>query len=311
MNKTLTGLHHITAIAGDAKANVEFYTKTLGLRLVKKTVNFDDPTAYHLYFADKEGTPGTVLTFFYWGDIPRGRRGAGEITATAFTVAAGSLDFWRDRLKGLGIVVSDLPVRFGESGIGFQDPDGMELELIESETSLDWKAWRTESVPEDKAIRGFHSATGTVKRLEDTRVLVEDLLGMEEISREGSRVRFGLGTGGPGRWVDFVVDENAPRALQGAGTVHHIAYATPNDATQVDLRERLQNEFLGVSPVMDRNYFHSIYFREPQGILFEVATEGPGFAVDEPVETLGEALKLPEMYEGKRAEIERVLVPLD
>ncbi len=311
MNTKLTGLHHITAIAGDAKTNVAFYTDLLGLRMVKKTVNFDDPTAYHLYFADERGTPGTVLTFFYWGDIPRGRPGIGQVSATAFTVPQGALSFWKERLAEKGIATSNLPTRFGESGIGFQDPDGMPLELMESESSLNLVPWVRDDIPEGVAIRGFHSATGIIGDLTDTEILLKDLLGMGELEREGNRVRYRIAEGGAGRIVDFVVDPSAPRALQGAGTVHHIAYATATDEDQETLRESLHNAFLGVSPVMDRNYFHSIYFREPQGILFEVATEGPGFAVDEPVETLGEALKLPAMYESRRADIEKALVPLN
>lgn len=299
-----TGLHHITAIAGDPRKNVSFYRDLLGLRLVKQTVNFDDPSTYHLYYGDRVGTPGTAITFFPWGDLPRGRQGAGLVVATAFSIAPGSLGFWKERLEKAGVTPRDLPVRFGEPGLRLEDPDGLVLELIETDKALGVKPWAPDGISESVAIHGFHSATGLLRSETETDLLLTQLLGAEEIGREGNRIRYALGEPGAGHYLDLAIDETAGRPLQGKGTVHHIAFSTPDDASQEALRKALLEANLGVSPVMDRNYFHSIYFREPQGILFEVATEGPGFAIDEPEVTLGESLKLPGYYESQRELIE-------
>lgn len=306
-----TGLHHITAIAGDPVANVGFYRDLLGLRLIKRTVNFDDPSTYHLYFGDRTGTPGTAMTFFPWGDLPSGRAGAGMVVATAFAVSPGALAFWKARLDERGISWSALPERFGEPGIRFSDPDGLVLELLETASPISADPWTAEKIPPEAAIRGFHSATGLVREQAGTAAVLKDLLGARETGREGNRIRYAFGDGGPGRRMDLVVDPEAPRPLQGKGTVHHIAYGVPDDPGQQALRTELVEARLQVSPVMDRNYFHSIYFREPSGMLFEVATDGPGFAVDEPEERLGATLMLPAQYEPHRAEIERRLPPLD
>ena len=306
----LTGLHHITAIAGDPRRNVAFYTGTLGLRLIKRTVNFDDPSTYHLYYGDHVGTPGSVLTFFPWAGIRRGRPGTGQAYATAFAVPAGSLNFWRTRLLAHGVTPSAITPRFGDEVISFQDPDGLVLELIASAESDTRTAPSHPEVSAAQGIRGFHSVTLAVAAAAPTAALLTQVMGYRATANTDQRTRFSVAGGGPGTYVDLLVDPKQPRGTSGAGTVHHIAFRTPDDATQASALASLQELNLGVSPVMDRNYFHSIYYREPAGILFEIATDHPGFTIDEPLATLGTALKLPAQYESQRAAIEAHLPPL-
>lgn len=306
----LTGLHHITAIAGDPRRNVAFYTGTLGLRLIKRTVNFDDPSTYHLYYGDHVGTPGSVLTFFPWAGIRRGRPGTGQAYATAFAVPAGSLNFWRTRLLAHGVTPSAITRRFGDEVISFQDPDGLVLELIASAESDTRTAPSHPEVSAAQGIRGFHSVTLAVAAAAPTAALLTQVMGYRATANADHRTRFSVAGGGPGTYVDLLVDPKLPRGTSGAGTVHHIAFRTPDDATQASALASLQELNLGVSPVMDRNYFHSIYYREPAGILFEIATDHPGFTIDEPLATLGTTLKLPAQYESQRAAIEAHLPPL-
>jgi glyoxalase family protein len=306
----LTGLHHITAIAGNPRRNVAFYTGTLGLRLIKRTVNFDDPSTYHLYYGDHVGTPGSVLTFFPWAGIRRGRPGTGQAYATAFAVPAGSLNFWRTRLLAHGVTPSAITRRFGDEVISFQDPDGLVLELIASAESDTRTAPSHPEVSAAQGIRGFHSVTLAVAAAAPTAALLTQVMGYRATANADHRTRFSVAGGGPGTYVDLLVDPKLPRGTSGAGTVHHIAFRTPDDATQASALASLQELNLGVSPVMDRNYFHSIYYREPAGILFEIATDQPGFTIDEPHATLGTALKLPAQYESQRAAIEAHLPPL-
>lgn len=306
----LTGLHHITAIADDPRRNVAFYTGTLGLRLIKRTVNFDDPSTYHLYYGDHVGTPGSVLTFFPWAGIRRGRPGTGQAYATAFAVPAGSLNFWRTRLLAHGVTPSAITRRFGDEVISFQDPDGLVLELIASAESDTRTAPSHPEVSAAQGIRGFHSVTLAVAAAAPTAALLTQVMGYRATANADHRTRFSVAGGGPGTYVDLLVDPKLPRGTSGAGTVHHIAFRTPDDATQASALASLQELNLGVSPVMDRNYFHSIYYREPAGILFEIATDHPGFTIDEPLATLGTALKLPAQYESQRAAIEAHLPPL-
>jgi len=307
----VAGIHHITAITGDARRNLAFYRDTLGLRLVKRTVNFDDPGTYHFYFADRTGTPGTVFTTFPWGDAPRGQRGTGEVSAAAYTVPAGALPAWRERLAKRGVTGRDGGTRFGEPVLGFDDECGGGVELIESASlPAGVNPWSGDGVPATAAIRGFHTPTLVVRRAGPTQAVLEQLLGFRERGVEGSRRRLVAGAGGPGRQVDLVEGGAGP-ARPGAGSVHHIAFRVSDDATQLALREVLAAAGLAVSEVRDRNYFHSIYFREPGGILFEVATDVPGFTVDESEADLGRALKLPAQYESRRAAIERALPALD
>ncbi len=303
------GIHHITAMASDARRNLAFYTQILGLRLVKQTVNFDDPGTYHLYYANYEGAPGTVLTFFPWPGLRRGRPGTGQVYATAFSIPAGSLPYWQERLRSHQLALAAPVQRIGGNVIGFADPDGLILELIE--TAGDPRPPTPHpDIPAAHAIRGFHSATLALSQPDETAALLTGLMGYRESRREANRVRYAAGDGQPGTFVDVLVDPSLPRGLNGAGTVHHIAYRTPDDATELRAKALLERNGFQVSPVMDRNYFHSIYYREPEGILFEIATDPPGFTVDESLEQLGSGLRLPAKYEARRADIEAALPPL-
>lgn len=306
----LLGLHHITAIAGEPRRNVDFYTRVLGLRLVKKTVNFDDPSTYHLYYGDSVGTPGSILTFFPWAGIAKGRPGTGQVYATSFSVPAGSLEFWFQRLKAAHVQINGADTRWGEEVLRFTDPDGLVLELIATAESDPRQPWTHPEILVEHGIRGFHAVTLAVNHDAPTLALLTQAMGYRQIASEAGRTRLTTGEGGPGTYVDVLVDPSLPRGLQGAGTVHHVAFRTPDDDAQAADLAAVRSLGLHVSPVMDRNYFHSIYYREPAGILFEIATDPPGFAVDESVETLGEKLMLPAQYESRRAEIEATLPAL-
>ncbi len=306
----ILGLHHVTAIAGDAAANVRFYSELLGLRLVKKTVNFDDPFTYHLYYGDRTGSPGSTLTFFPWQDVPKGRTGLGMITATAFAVPPKALDFWRKRLAAEGVMEE---ARFGEPVLRFSDPDGMPLEIVGTTTADAPNAggiWGASGIDPTDAIRGLHSVTATVGRTERTAAILTGVMGFEELVRIENRTRYVSGVPGARRLVD-VVEAAGPSGLQGAGTVHHVAFDIAAEQEQLALRTDLVSRGMHVSPVMDRTYFRSIYFREPNGILFEVATSGPGFGIDESPAELGTHLRLPPQYETMREAIEAKLPDLD
>jgi glyoxalase family protein len=303
----LLGLHHITAIASDAKRNAGFYTQVLGLRFVKKTVNFDDPGTYHLYYGDYAASPGTILTFFLWSKRRRGRPGTGQATATAFSIPAGSLDFWRNRLKRLGVATSEPLTRFGEQLVMFTDPDGLVLELVEPTGSDPRAPVPHPEIPPAHGIRGFHAVTLAVTNAERTAGLLTRTMGYRLVAREEHRGRYTVGDGLPGAHVDLHDDPALPRGLDGTGTVHHVAFRTPDDASHQAARASLVAGGYDVSPVVDRNYFHSIYYREPGGSLFEIATDPPGFTVDEPMEQLGTHLQLPAWYEPDRARIEAQL----
>ncbi|MGP0076669.1 MAG: ring-cleaving dioxygenase [Bryobacteraceae bacterium] len=312
--KSILGIHHITAIAGDPQENIDFYTGVLGLRLVKVTVNFDDPEAYHLYYGDGHGRPGTILTFFAWPGARRGRQGNGQVTAASFGVPEGSLDFWNERLATNGLASERLQERFGEPVLSFTDPDGLRLELVGTSGIDAAHAWEGSSVPPQFAIRGFRGATLSETGYERTAALLTETMGFRLLGQEQNRFRYepgGSHAGNPGRTLDLVC---APTALEGriaVGTVHHIAFRTPDDAQQGEWLGEIGRLGYNVSPVMDRIYFHSIYYREPGGILFEIATDSPGFAVDEPVEKLGEALQLPPWLEPLRPKIEIALSPIE
>jgi glyoxalase family protein len=306
----ILGLHHITAIASDPRRNLAFYTGVLGLRLVKRTVNFDDPRTYHFYYGDRVGTPGSILTFFPWTGLQRGRAGTGQAGAIAFSVGPDALTFWEDRLHAHGVATSARASRFGESVLMFADPDGLGLELVATREPDGRPPWAHPDIPLEHAIRGFHSVTLAVRDATPTAHLLTATMGYRKIRRDGHRVRYTVANGGPGTLVDLVADPSLPRGRHGTGTVHHVAFRTPDgDAQRV---ARLELLVLGyeVSPLLDRNYFQSIYYREPDGILLEIATDSPGFAVDEPVASLGTALKLPALYEPHRAEIEAALPKL-
>jgi glyoxalase family protein len=306
----LLGLHHITAIASDPRANLDFYTRVLGLRFVKKSVNQDDPGTYHLYYGDYAGSPGTILTFFPWAGVPRGRPGHGQAYATAYSVPAGSLPYWQDRLTQLSVKLGGQENRFGDQVLTLFDPDGLRLELVATVERDDRPPAPSTAVPADKAIRGFHSSTLGLVNATATTALLVGTMGYREVARTGPRTRYTVATGGPGSYVDLLTDPSLPRGLNGAGTIHHVAFRTPDDASQVAAQTALNAGGFSVSPVIDRAYFKSIYYREPGGVLFEIATDQPGFAIDEPVDTLGTRLSLPPRLEPHRTEIEAALPPL-
>jgi len=306
----LLGLHHITAIAADPRRNLDFYTRVLGLRFVKKSVNQDDPGTYHLYYGDHTGSPGTALTFFPWIGMRRGRPGTGQAYATGFSVAAGALDFWRERLARMNVETGPLETRFNDHVLPLVDPDGMKLELVfTTEPDLRAPAPSTD-VPAPHGIRGFHSATLALPTPAATVALLTETMGYRLAEKSGHRARYAVGAGGPGTYVDILSDPNLPTGLNGAGTVHHIAFRVADDADQLTAHAEIAASGVGISPVIDRAYFKSIYYREPNGVLFEIATDQPGFTFDEPVETLGTRLGLPPRLEPHRAEIEAVLPPL-
>ncbi len=306
----LTGLHHVTAVAGDPRRNVAFYTGVLGLRLIKRTVNFDDPSTYHLYYGDSVGTPGSVLTFFPWAGVRRGRPGNGQVFATAFSVPAGSLPFWTARLLAHGVAAAAPVARLGDEVLAFTDPDGLVLELVATAAPDARAAHPHPEISAAHGIRGFHSVTLAVIDAARTAALLTGPMAHRLVGTEAGRTRYTVAAAGPGTYVDLLVDPSVPRGVPGAGTVHHLAFRTPDYATQSAARRILTDLDHHVSPVMDRNYFHSIYYREPEGVLFEIATDRPGFTVDEPLATLGTALKLPAQYESRRAEIEASLPSL-
>ena len=306
----LHGLHHITAISSDARKNVDFYTRVLGQRFVKKSVNQDDPGTYHLYYGDYNGSPGTILTFFPWAGVPRGRPGHGQAYATAYSIPAGSLPFWQKRFTELDVQVGEIETRFGDQVLTFFDPDGLRLELVATAESDPRPPAPSKNIPAEHAIRGFHSSTlGLINAKATTGVLV-NTMGYREVASAGPRTRFTVAAGGPGTYVDLLTDPKLPRGLNGAGTIHHVAFRTPDDANQEQALADLHRDGLASSPVIDRAYFKSLYYREPGGVLFEIATDEPGFAIDEPVETLGQKLSLPPRLEPHRTEIEAALPKL-
>lgn len=306
MNETnpIAGIHHITAMAGDPQRNLNFYTQVLGQRLVKTTVNFDDPATYHFYFGDAVGTPGTILTFFPWPQARRGRIGTGEANAVAYAVARQTLDAWEDRLRASGVTPAERQTRFGDPVLPFQDPDGLQIELVGIDDPPPVEYWQQGPVSEEMALAGFHSTTLLVAELEPSAALLVDYYGFDEVGAEGSRTRFTARGSGAGRTVDLVTMPNQGRGSLGAGSIHHIAYRVPDDTAQRAWQERLVNTGLNVTNVRDRQYFHSIYFREPGGVLFELATDLPSFLIDESPESLGTSLKLPPWLEPQRADIE-------
>ena len=308
--KRITGIHHVTAIAGDPQRNLDFYGGILGLRLVTLTVNFDDPGTYHLYYGNYSGDPGTILTFFPWRGIPKGRVGAGQISTTSFSVPKGGLQYWLGRLAEHAIPVRGPERRFAEEVLTFDDFDGMHVELVASDVIDPRAAWDGGPVPAEAAIRGLYSATLAVPRFAASERLLTGIMGFRKTGEEAGRHRYETADGGPHAIVDLIETPASQRGMQGAGSVHHIAWRVPSDAEQAEWRSELVSAGLGVSPVMDRNYFHSIYYREPSGILFEIATDPPGFAIDEPLADLGRRLVLPEWLEPRRTELEGVLPAL-
>lgn len=307
----IQGLHHITAVASDPQANIDFYVEVLGQRLIKTTVNFDDPGTYHLYYGDHVGTPGTALTFFPWRNMHRGRVGAGETTAMAYAIPKGSLSWWMDRLLELKVETSGPEKRFGESVLRFADPDGMVVELVATDDPSTIEHWEDGPIPAEHALRGFHSVTLLLNDVEPTASVLTGQMGYEFVSQEGNRYRYKGASNDRGLYVDILHDPEARRGAFGAGSIHHIAFRTVDDEEQLEYLSQLRTAGLQVTPVQDRQYFHSIYFREPGGVLFEVATDEPGFTSDETVEELGSSLKLPAWYEAQRPQIEARLPAIE
>jgi glyoxalase family protein len=308
MEHPIRSLHHVTATVAGAQDDLDFSTGVLGLRLVKKTVNFDNHGVYHFYYGNAEGAPGTIWTTFpYQGQgVPVGTKGLGQITVTSFSVPADSLGFWRSRLQELGLRVEDVPPRFGSESLLVHDPSGLDIELVANGT--DPRAgWTGNGVPADAAVRGLHSVTLHSRLPDRTIELMTSLLGFESVAAAGSRVRLALGADEPGRLVEILRSPDARAARNGLGTVHHVAFAISSDEEQIRLRGELIRQGLPVTEVLDRSYFQSIYFREPGGILFEVATVSPGFTIDEDAASLGQGLKLPPWEEKNRAAIEAAL----
>ena len=311
MNKKIAGLHHVTAIASDPQRNLDFYVGLLGLRLVKRTINFDDPGSYHFYFGDARGTPGTILTFFPWPGVRRGHRGVGQIEATAFAISPDSVRYWLDRFKEQHVTAEKTSARFGEEVIRFTDPDGLLLELIGTNSQAKIEPWTNSPVPAEHSLRGFHSVSAALEGYERTAKLLTESFGYRLVQESGNRFRFTAPSdAGPGRTVDLLCVPDGRAGNVAAGSVHHIAFRAKDDAEQLQWRESLVELGYNVTPVMDRTYFHSIYFREPGGILFEIATEPPGFTLDEKLEELGTHLRVPPWLESARTQIERILPPI-
>lgn len=314
MPDSIPGLHHITAMASSPQHNADFYTRVLGQRLVKTTVNFDDPGTYHLYYGDEIGSPGTIMTFFPWPNAKRGTLGNGETVATAYIIPRTSAPYWRNRLEQHDLEVNE-GTRFGETVLSFTDQDGMRLELITQDRLPEVRHWAGGPVPQEHALRGFHSVTLWVGRKDGTLPLLTQQLGFEpageEQDTEGIRYRFKASGDAAGTLIDLVERPGKFPGRMGAGSIHHIALRARNDAEQDQWLRTLSEAGFGVTTVQDRQYFHSIYFREPGGVLFEIATDNPGFATDETVETLGRHLKLPPWLEPARERIEAKLPPLN
>jgi catechol 2,3-dioxygenase-like lactoylglutathione lyase family enzyme len=306
----LSGIHHVTAITADAQKNLDFYSGVLGLRLVKLTVNFDDPGSYHLYYGDELGRPGTIITFFAWPGGHAGHVGPPQVTATAFAVPLQALDFWETRLRERNVPTMPGVDRFGERVLRFADPDGLQLEIIAT-ANPGGEAWAGGPVATEFAIRGFHGVTVAEEGYERTARLLTDVMGFRLEASEENRFRYRIGVPADlAATVDLLCIPDARRGRMGAGVVHHVAFRTPDDAQQSAWHQEISGLGFNISPIMDRKYFHSIYYREPGGVLFEIATDSPGFTVDEATAELGKRLQLPEQYEPIRAEIEKSLPPV-
>jgi glyoxalase family protein len=322
ISKGIFGIHHVTAITGDPQRNIDFYANNLGLRFVKLTVNQDDPTSYHLYYGDELGRPGTILTFFHWPDAPKGHRGTSEVTATSFLIPENSINYWTDRFKSKQIEFRGPYKRFDdEQVITLYDPDGLELELVAHKSAQDRgvNVWKEGPIPIEQAIRGFHSVTLSEEGYERSASVLTDELGFTPTRQDGSRFRYEIPTlasavtqgaeeaGGGANIVDVLCLPYTQQAVTGIGSVHHVAWRTPTDEQQKVLRHNIVRAGLNATPVIDRFYFHSVYFREPGGVLFEIATNPPGFMIDEKEKELGTHLVLPPWLESMRKDLEKVL----
>ena len=310
MEDKILGLHHITAIAGDAQRNYDFYTKVLGLRMVKKTVNFDDPKTYHFYFGDKVGSPGSILTFFPWPRVKQGKNGVGMATEIGYSVPEGSLDFWQERFEKHGVEFGKIREQFGEQYLPFRDPDGLNLKLIVTKHQDNREAWETDEIKSDVALKGFHSVTLTLFNVGPTASILTDIFDYELEEKSGEFYRYKTSAVENAAIIDIYEDPTADRGINAGGTNHHIAFRVKDEETQMRFREKIIQKGLQITEKIDRDYFYSLYFREPGGVLFEIATDNPGFTRDESLEELGSNLKLPEQYEGSRDRIEKLLPEL-
>jgi len=307
----IAGLHHITAITKDPQANVDFYRQALGQRLVKTTINFDDPSTYHFYYGDLAGSPGTILTFFSWAHATRGQLGNGETAAVAYTIRPESIGFWQTRLAQLGVESNLTEPRFGADVLCFQDPDGMQLELVAGEPVGAFRHWEEGPIPAAHALRGFHGVTLWLRFEQLTANLLMSQLGYTLAQIEGNRSRYQVADGENGQFVDIMYRPDGQPGSSGAGSIHHIAFRAADDDEQLAYLAQLQSAGQRVTSVQDRLYFHSIYFRSAGGVLFEIATDGPGFTFDEPLAQLGNSLMLPPWLENQRADIEGALPPIE
>ncbi|PFK96331.1 ring-cleaving dioxygenase [Priestia megaterium] len=307
MSKKTAGIHHITAIVGHPQKNVDFYAGVLGLRLVKQTVNFDDPGTYHLYFGNEGGKPGTIITFFPWANARQGKIGDGQVGVTSYVVPKGAMDFWEQRLAKFGVPATKME-RFGEQYLEFDDPHGLHLEIVEREEGEN-NTWQAGEINSDVAIKGFGGATLLSVKPHETAQLLENVMGLQKVGQEGDFIRF-QSSADIGNVIDLKLT-TIGRGQMGVGTVHHIAWRAKDDEDQLEWQKYVADSGYGVTAVRDRNYFNAIYFKEHGEILFEIATDPPGFAHDESLETMGEKLMLPEQYETHRDQIERALIPFE
>ena len=304
------GLHHITAVTKDPQTNIDFYQQVLGQRMVKTTINYDDPGAYHLYYGDYSGVPGTAMTFFGWLNTVQGKAGTGETQTVAYTIPQGSVGFWHARLKQLGLSPDQVEIRFEQEVIPFRDPEGMQMELVGEENLAEIQPWPASPVPEDHMLRGFYGVCLWVDEIETTTRILTEILGYQQHGQAENRYRFSVPGNAPGRVVDLIHKPNTGSGIFGAGSVHHIAFRATSDEHQQDIRKKVRNMGIQATQVIDRQYFRSVYFRTPTGVLFEIATDQPGFMIDESIENLGQKLVMPPWLEPRRVEIEANLPPI-
>jgi glyoxalase family protein len=303
MSAQILGIHHINAIAGAAQRNYNFYTKVLGLRLVKKTVNFDDPLTYHFYYGNENGTPGTILTFFPWANVKRGIAGNGLATEISYAVTEGSLEWWRDWLKENKTISGEPQERFGEKLLSFQDPDGLQLNLVIPSKKDNRLQWQTDTVKSSVATKGFHGVTLTLQKMAPTAEILTEIFGYHLLKQEENRFRFITDAVEGASIVDIIETPKGKPGMVAGGSNHHVAFRVKDEETLMQFREIIESKGLNITPKIDRNYFFSLYFREPGGVLFELATDNPGFTVDESLNELGSHLKLPKQYESRRDEL--------
>lgn len=298
------GLHHITAVTKKPQTNIDFYQQVLGQRMVKTTINFDDPSVYHLYYGDNSGIPGTAMTFFGWLRSAQGKVGMGETQSVAYTIPQHSLEYWNARLKQLGFSPDRTETRFGQEVIPFLDPEGMQMELVGDRNLAEIQPWSASPIPEEHMLRGFFGVSLWLDEIESTSRILTEILGYQLQGQEGNRYRFSVPGKAPGKVIDLIHKPNTGSGIFGAGSVHHIAFRAASDEHQQDIQKKVRQMGIHATQVIDRQYFRSVYFRTPAGVLFEIATDQPGFMVDESIENLGHKLVLPPWLESRRAEIE-------